>query len=40
MITTLRTTNIYRVLDAIPAITSLVKVFSQKPDDDYIENTI
>ena len=40
MITTLRTTNVYRVLDAIPAITSLVQVFSQKPSDDYIESTV
>jgi len=40
MITTLRTTNIYRVLDAIPAITSLARVFSQKPSDDYVKNTV
>jgi hypothetical protein len=34
MITTLRTTNIFRVLDAIPAITALAEVFSEKPNEE------
>lgn len=35
MITSLRTTNIFRVLDAIPAITALVEVFSEKPAEEF-----
>ena len=36
MIKTLRTTNIFNVLNAIPAITALVEVFSEKPNEEYL----
>lgn len=38
MITTLRTTNIFRVLDAIPAVTTVVDVYKEKPVEEVVKD--
>ena len=40
MIKSLRATNIYNILNAIPAITGLVVVRAEKPSDEYVRDTI
>lgn len=40
MIISLRTTNIFNVLDALPAITAVVEVFSEKPAEEYVRENV